>query len=147
MNNVEGVDELLQVLDTLGAPKATKRVARVGLNAGLTVIASAQRRSTPVGKNKRLKRAIGKRLKKNRQNGIHEAKAGINVAKKGNKRAPHGPIVALGTRMRKTRTGANRGRVRVNNWIQRATLAARPRTLQTMRLKTLSAIEKEAAKL
>ena len=141
-----GVEQLTAKLDDLQAGKTTKKVARAGLNAGLAVVASVQRTSSPVGKTRQLKKAHGKRLKKNRRSGVYEAKAGVNVGKRGSNRAPHGHLVALPTKLRRTRSGASRGRMPGNDWINRATIAARPRALQKMRDKTWQAAKREVTR-
>lgn len=86
--------------------KAADRVARSAQGAKLTVINKAQKAAAPVGPTGNMKANVGKRNEKQKRTGIFEAKTGINVGKqsskkrRGVKRAPHGHLVALGTKPR-----------------------------------------------
>jgi len=119
------------------------------VSAGTTPVAAAQRKAAPRNKKNqsreyRLHKAIGKRTKK-KKGTVVSAKVGINIGRKGTKRAPHGAIVTLGTKRRKTDgTGANRGRMPRNDFIKRATRSARPEAQRRMKTKAEAEIEKLA---
>lgn len=121
---VSGVRELKRRLDRL-EKKDAKRIGRKAINRGLTIVARGVRAKAP---GRRIKKVVGKRNKRNRRKGIQEAKAGVGVAKKrdfSKSTAPHAHLVAAGTANRKTtgrgryRSGANRGRVKRNNFVAR----------------------------
>jgi len=129
---VTGDKEVAKVLRELGAThgkSVERRLARLALGAGLTPLAQRIRKGAPP--RTRIRKAIGKRNKRNRRKGIHEAKAGINVGSKAGK-APHGAWFAAGTADRTTKKGQNRGRMLGDNFVVRATKEARPRVQQAM---------------
>lgn len=103
--------------------KTQKKYARSALSQGMTIVAKAAKRAAPVGPTGNLRRAIGKRFKRIKQEGITQAKVGINVGKRAKlgttesgktkfagDSAPHGHLVALGTKPRYT--GARTYRVK-----------------------------------
>ena len=104
-----GDKELERTLRKL-ADKAADRVARNTLGAGVTVINKAQRQAAPVGPTGNAKADIGKRNERNERSGVFEAKTGVGVGKKATKlrkgivNAPHGHLIALGTKPRTRKT-------------------------------------------
>jgi len=116
--DLSGVPEVHAVLKDLGATygdNIESKLARAAIGAGLTRMARILRRAAP----KQMKKAIGTRHQKKRGNGVHGAKAGINVGKKAG-RAPHAHFFVLGTEKRWNSRGAFRGRVRANFFVSRA---------------------------
>lgn len=148
--------------------KAADRVAKSVINAELTALVKAQRRLAPVGKTGRLKKSLGKSLKRKAKTD-YRAKAGLNVGtktekslqtKKGRGQANHGHLVALGTRqrfrktiggkfayvVRPSSTQLSAGVMPRNDFIRRATAQATA-GLQAAGLKAAAkAIKRELAK-
>lgn len=144
-----GIDEIDDKLQTL-EKKSGKSVARSAINAGLAVLSRSIKKEAPVGATKRLKKSIGKRFKKNRRKDLMEAKAGINVAKKSARQAPHGHLVTLGTQHRQTNRkggGESRGKMPVNDFVKRGTENAKPQVMPAMVQKAEQALERELRKL
>lgn len=134
--------------------RAARRVNRNAVNAGLTVVAKAQRQEAPTGATRATRKSVGKRFKKSFKTQQHEAKAGIHVGKKkrrpdGSKGqvAPHAHLTALQTQPRYTRTGAFRGAVQSNDWIGRGHRKSQASALNRMTAKLAEGIAKEQAKL
>ena len=128
------------------AKKGQKKVARSALSKGLSVIAKGIRKEAPVGKTKAVRKAIGKRLRKNKRTGIHEAKVGVNVAKKKGKQAPHGHLVAAGTAERQHKSGKSTGSVDPNPFVERGFRATQGKAMSTIKKTMRDGIEKEARK-
>lgn len=87
MEGLKGLDALVKTLDGL-KDKASKKAARAGVNAGLTVLAKAMRsavNSSSASPNvkRRARDVIGKRLQK--AQGQTTGKAGFGVGKRGKK--------------------------------------------------------------
>ena len=143
--NMTGVKEIDAVLDGL-EKKTAKKIGRASINAGLGEMRKEIRKRAPVGKTQLLKKSIGNRFKRNKKKDLMEAKAGINVGKKKGKRAPHGHLVALGTNIRQSPNGANRGRVEANDFVRQGTEAALPSVKSKMIAKSKQVLEKELAK-
>ena len=127
------------------ARRGANRVARRGLGKALTVLARAMRAEAP---NKTMKASIGKRNKKNRRKGIHEAKVGPNVGNKGKgeKRTPHAHLFILGTKERFTKTGASRGAMPQNDFVRRAAEKSRESAAAAMKAEIRKQIKIEASK-
>ena len=142
------LDRGLKDLDARGV----KALQRRAVNAGLRVVARAQKNAAPVGETGLLKRSIGSRFRKfGRGAGkVLTGKAGINVATAGarakGRYAPHGHLVALGTRPRVTKAGASRGRVGANDFIRGAAAAAGRSALAAAELAVRRALPAEVAK-
>ncbi|HCS53285.1 HK97 gp10 family phage protein [Rubinisphaera sp.] len=163
---ISGDKELDRVLRLLGE-KAIRKMARVSLGKGLTVLARSIRAVVPSAttsghSNRSIKKAIGRRNKKNRRHGFHEAKAGIHVGKKSG--APHAHLIGLGTdhryagfssrqkgyRGEARRTGsaiAYRGRIEANDFIKRGLESANSEVLSKIAQEFERQLELETAKL
>lgn len=148
------------------ADKSADRVARSVLGAGLTVINKAQRAAAPVGPTGNLKANIGKRNERNKRKGVFEAKTGVGVGKqkrlraKGIASAPHGHLVALGTKPRyrktiggkfgfiknPTREQLSTGTMPKNDFIKRSYQSARGAAQSKMKRQAEKALAREAAK-
>lgn len=142
-----GEKELEKILKTMSG-RAAERISSAALSGGLTVLRREMRKAAPVGKTGQLKKSIGSRNEKNKRNGIRTAKAGINVGRtrKTTVRAPHGHLVALGTKERFTKSGASRGRVVANGFIQSATSAAQGQLTAAMVKRAKKTLERELRK-
>jgi HK97 gp10 family phage protein len=93
------------------ADKSADRVARAALGGAMTAVTKVMRKMAPVGATGNLKRSIGSRFEKGNKKNKPQAKVGINVGRRTKKQrsqaeagrivgAPHGHIVALGTKRR-----------------------------------------------
>ena len=160
-----GDKELEATLKKL-ADKSADRVARSVLGAGLTVIAKAMRNAAPVGKTGSVKASIGKRNQRNKRKGLFEAKAGVNVGKKKKQlstaiaTAPHGHLVALGTKPRFRKSIGGRfgyiknpsqqqlstGTMPSNPFIKQAYESARGNAAAAMKKRAEKALAREAIK-
>ncbi len=155
---ITGDKELDRLLYQMGE-KSVRKIARIPLGKGLTVVARAIRREVPAAttaghKNKRIKQAIGKRNKKNRRKGYHEAKAGIHVGKK--KGAPHAHLLALGTKERFSgKRGVvvrdakvhRKGRVKPNDFVKRGLQNADSEAMKRIEESFHEEFEKEVRRL
>lgn len=138
------------------------KLAKYALRAALTVISRAERAAAPVGATGAVKKSIGTQLKKSREG--FTAKAGINVGKRTKQRgkyAPHAHLVALGTKARYRKTIGGRfafirnpkreqlstGVMPSNPFIRQAYAQSRAAATAAMRNKTMTALQKEVAKL
>ena len=141
-------------------------MARSTLGAGLTVINKAQRQAAPVGPTGNLKANIGKRNERNKRSGVFEAKTGIGVGKKSTKlrkgivNAPHGHLVALGTKPRTRKTIGGKfsylknptqqqlstGTMPSNPFIKQAYESARGNAQSRMKKAAEKSLAREAAK-
>jgi HK97 gp10 family phage protein len=159
---VDGIDALRSRMAEL-AVNGVDRASRKGLRAGVRELAAAQKAAAPVGtpgrKNRRgepikpggLRRAIRSRVvtqTKGHGRGITRAKAGMNVGLRPDdrRRAPHGHLVAKGTKKRQTKTGQNRGTMPANDFIRKASASAASRAVQTMQRVTAEELRKEIAR-
>lgn len=127
-----GHDAVRAVVRELGethGKSVERRLARIALSAGLTPLASQIRKRAPKGSS--LRKGIGRRNKRSRRKGIHEAKAGLNVGSRAGT-ARHGHLYTLGTKRRQTRAGANRGRMPADDFVSVATREAEPRVVSRM---------------
>jgi hypothetical protein len=124
-----GYASMLDRIQQLQSPKVRDRIIKAGLGAGLNRIRTGIAKEAPKGSQSKsirkgakesdsyrkaitgegenqdkptIKKAIGRQIKKGGQGGVWFAKAGVNVGLKagGPKRAPHGHLVALGTKDR-----------------------------------------------
>ena len=156
---ITGVKELDAKLKRLST-KTAKKAARAGLGAGLTVLAKKMRQmapkaTTPGHSNRSIKASIGKRQKKDKVTGITSAVAGIDVGKKKSKQVPQAHLLALGTVVRtrksvggKFKGSENKGTGKVigNDFIKRASDAARSEAVSAILAKANEVIQREAAK-
>lgn len=99
---VTGIEDLDRNLKALGAT-VENRIAKKALLDGAKGLARLQAAAAPVGPSGNLKAAIAARAVS--KSGHPSAKSGINVGKRqlgvhGLARAPHGHLVALGTKLR-----------------------------------------------
>ena len=94
------------------------RLAGTVVSAGARKLKTLIQRSAP---DRKLRNAVGSRRVIAR--GEITAKAGMNVGRKRN-RAPLAHIRLLGTKNRRTRSGANRGRIKGNNFVATTTQTA-----------------------
>jgi len=143
---VTGDDELKRILNLLGrtyGDSFERRVARSAIAGGLSETVKIERSGTG---SKRHRKAIKSRFKRNKRTGVHEAKAGANVGGKGNA-APDIHFELLGTNERKTKSGANRGRIKAVPWIRRTVNQGRTRIQLAMRRAGQKRFNKERAKL
>lgn len=166
---VTGIAELDRKLESL-PQKARTKCLRPALSQALTIEVKAIKAAAPVGKTGALKRSIGKRIKFKRD-GTIVAKAGINVgsrtkASKLLKAAgvtvksvgrsaymslhntvsgvsPHGHLVALGTKQRTTKSGANRGVMPPNPFVRRAAASVQSSVLSKIESVVRTNLDKE----
>lgn len=139
------LDAKLERLDT----RTRKKFTRSALGKAGTIIVKAIKRNTPVGLTKRLKRAIGKSLKKVKQTAgkfFQGMRAGVNVGKKLSRSAPHGHIVVLGTKTRTTKKGKSTGKVVPNDFARKAMKSSMGRANRTIKDTLLQKIQAEANK-
>ena len=117
--DVEGADQLIRTLRTFRTDQP--RGSRI---AGTVVAAGAHRLKRGIQQeapDRKLRNAVGSRRVITR--GTITAKAGINVGRKRNT-APWAHVRTLGTKVRRTRSGANRGRIKGDNFVATATQSA-----------------------
>lgn len=130
--DLSGVPQVAAVLKDLGrqyGDSVERRLGRAALGAGLRESAKIIREAAPKGS--RIKKSVGTRFARNRYKGIHEAKAGLNVGKKSGT-APHAHFFVLGTSVRQTSDGANRGKVEAQKFVRNAIGQNAPRILVAM---------------
>ncbi len=141
------LDRILKKMEN-GASK----ISKAGLSKALTVSANAMRAEAPT---KPFKASIGKRNKRNRRKGIHEAMAGIHVAAKGrlaNKiknKSWLAHIFVLGTKQRHTKFGHRRGRIKPIegvSFVKRAAMSSANNARAALRKEVWRRIKLEAAK-
>ena len=160
--DVQGVEELERKLNSLAYAGASRASAK-GIRAGLKVLEKAQKAAAPVGTAGRvrkgkviipggMKRSIRSRFLKSGkgpEKGMQTAKAGLNVGRKRRDplRAPHGHLYTLGTKQRRTKSGANRGVMPARPFIAQASRAVENEAIQAVATVTAREIEREAAKL
>lgn len=146
---VTGVDEIERRLRHL-ADKGKDRVSRSALGGGLTVVRKEIKKAAPK-ESGQLRKSIGRRLEKRKGNRPMVAKAGINVGKtrkgKTANRAPHGHLVALGTKQRQRKgSGGSTGRMPANTFVRDATRSSRSAALERMQEFATKALAREAAR-
>lgn len=111
------LDARMSLLDKRTRKKYTRRA----VGKGGTILVRALKRAAPVGKTRNLKKAIGRSMKKVKQGAdkfFQGLRVGMNVGKKITRQAPHGHLVVLGTRKRKTKSGKSTGRMPKNDFIK-----------------------------
>jgi len=161
---VEGVPELKKALGRLSSTGA-RAASRSALNAGMKPLVAATKRE--VQKQTEMKtgllyKSVASRQRKNRRKGVYEAKAGLNVTRKGDKSARHAHLIALGTKMRFTKPShgwtasgtfveeslksRRRGVGPKHPIVPRANAASRSESLQAMKTKLADQIQVQAAK-
>ncbi len=159
-----GDDLIEKALGRLASDKVADRFAKSCLNAGLTVVAKSIKKAAPQGASGQLKASIGKRLERNKKNGIVTAKTGVNVGKqkKGKERnvAPHSHLVALGTRARTRKSIGGRfsylknpteqqlssGTMPANHFVKTAYNSARSAMTAAMQKRAMKKLADEAVK-
>jgi len=93
----KNINRMLKKVET----KLERKTARRALKKGLGPAAARIRKLAPSGKKKKLKKAVGSKVGKDRSAGYaNTAKVGVNIGKKGTRRAPHAHLVILGTKFR-----------------------------------------------
>lgn len=135
---IVGFDELKSTIKELGANhgKSVERaLAKRALRAMLKPVTASIKRDAPTlsktrmtGKGKRrrparvpiIRKSIGSSFKRNKRRNVHEAKAGLNVAKKTNGQFKQAHLYTLGSRKRRTKAGLNRGRMERNDFVAKA---------------------------
>lgn len=136
-----------------------KRIMRNSVNRALTIIAGEIRKSVPKaitpGHNmRRVKKSVGTRRYKAKRD-QYAGKTGLRVGNRVLDRsvglttsnvAPHAHWIPLGTRERKTQSGANRGKVRPRGFVPQAASRAEPKALEEMRKRFKKDLAKETAK-
>lgn len=120
--------------------RGLRRATRKATNKSLTVVRKAVVTEAPVGRTRRLRKDIGKRLNKSGQSMEISGKVGPNVAKRklnrdGSKtnRAPHGHLNVLGTVARFTKRGARRGSMPQNDFVTRGFVKSQSSAASTMK--------------
>lgn len=153
ITGVKKVDRRLKRL----ALKDAKRIGRAAINKGMTPVVKEIRKATPKGPTGTLKKAVGKRNKKNRRTGIQEAKVGYNVGlkhrkakpgakRKPKKRAPHAHLFGIGTKSRSWKSGKSTGRMPGNKAVGKAYRASAQKSLAVMKQSVDDGIKKAARK-
>lgn len=150
------LDRVLRDLDL----KMQKKIARGALAKSLTPVAQAIKSEVPGWKS--VRKAIGKRNKKNKRSGLHQAKVGVNVgkkpAKKGEvehgkpippgKQVPWATPLATGTGKRFIKTGKRKGqytgRIDKDNFVQRGWNRSKSESLDTLQKSIWDGIVKGA---
>ncbi len=98
------------------AEKEAKKIARKAVRSGMAVVGKALKQAAP---DKATRKSIGNRQKRSRGL-LVSAKIGVNVAKKKGKQVPTAIWTTLGTVVRKTKSGANRGSIKPQDFIPAA---------------------------
>lgn len=128
--------------------KTRKKITRAAISKGGTVLVKSIRSETPVGKTRKLRKSIGKSLKKSRNFQTNEdfqgLRAGANVGKKAEKSAPHTHLNVLGTQERFHKSGKSTGKMTPNDFVKRGASKALPEVDATIKRELLKRIEKEA---
>lgn len=105
-----GIKELDKKLKKL-IDRDAKRIMRNAIRSGLRVGAKQLKDDVPVGKTKKLKKAVGHSLKRDKKLKATVGKWGINVGAKKGKAARHGPSLMTGTKERFHKDGKGVGRI------------------------------------
>lgn len=142
-STLEGADEINRKLHllTVHDEKLGKRVMTPVFRAGGTAIAKQVRRRAP---GKSLRRSVGSKLR--RRKGQLSVKAGLNVGKKGGKRLHQAHLLTIGTKRRQTRSGANRGRVKEDDFVAVAAKEAQGKAVEKMQTKLNQRLDIELPK-
>lgn len=161
MTGDKQVERMLRGMQTKDADRISKKCVRAQLNEGVKEV----RKGAPRGKTKELSKSIGSRLEASRKKNTVTAKFGINVGKRSKKsvatrgkthRAPHGHLVALGTKDRKrkriggkfahitnpTNEQLRTGRMTPNKFVSEGTARARPKMAAAAQRKAALEIKK-----
>jgi len=134
---IQGVPEVKKIIEELGAThgKSVERnLAKQALRAMLKPVAAAIKRDAPKLSRSRLtgqrqkrlakvgtiRKAVGSRLSRNKRRNIHEARAGLNVAKSRGKHFRQAHLYTLGSKRRTTRKGLNRGQMGGDDFVIKA---------------------------
>lgn len=152
---ITGVAELDERLLKVGS--GIGRVTKRAIFAGLGPLVNRMRQLAPVNRRRwrskkakpgLLRKSIARRIKRDKKANVSTGVAGINVGRKSasHLRAPHGHLVALGTRGRKTKKGKNRGVMPKNDFVKRAQQSAEGAAVAAMKSAVNEGIEKELAK-
>lgn len=160
----DGVKELIATLKEVGG-KGAKNGAKAAMRAGQKPILQQLRQEvkTQAGKvTGILQKSPGQSVDSTKE-GIVTGKVGINVGtKRGGYRitggagktrrvnarqtAPHAHLIAMGTKVRQTKTGANRGKVTRHPMVPAAVSKSRSASLHAMEAKLQERIQIEVAK-
>lgn len=169
---ITGDAELEKKLKGL-SDKAADKIARSALSGAMWYTAKVMRRAAPVGATGDLQKSIGSRFEKGNKKNKPVAKVGINVGKQTKKRqqktqaeigriirAPHGHLVALGTKRRTRKTIGGRfaflnpakpeqlttGVMPAEPFVKQAYEAARAGVTAAMTKRATKALAREVAK-
>lgn len=135
--------------------KDADRISKTCLRAGMGEYRKEIRKAAPVGATKELRASIGARLERNKKTNVVSAKVGINVGKRTKRviakrgkvhRAPHGHLVALGTKPRRRKRIGGKfasitnptdqqlrtGQMTPNKFVSEASARAKPRAHAAM---------------
>lgn len=138
--NLPAFDHLTQQLRMMGS-KVERKVMRKSLKAGAGVILRAAKALAPVGRTKNLKKSMaisrGVRIRKYPHGTM------MAVLGPGWPLGAHGPIVEEGTKMRRTRSGASRGRMPAMPFLAPAVAAQTAAATARVRSEVAKGIEKE----
>jgi len=146
---VHGVNKLMAEFDRL-AQEPNKEAGMAAARAGATTLAKVYRSHAPTSELSRrnrtafrqdgiaidrtpMKQAVGTRVRRGRGKKGPQFRTGFNVGRKGRRRAPHAHLVILGTSVRQTRSGENRGRMPGRPGIGSAVNSAIPKAIAAMR--------------
>lgn len=161
MTGDKQVERMLRNMQTKDADRISKRCIRAQLNEGVKEV----RKGAPRGETKALAKSVGARLERKRKTHEVVGKFGINVGKRSKKavasrgkthRAPHGHLVALGTKLRtRKRIGGKfagitnptaqqlrTGRMNPNKFVSEGTARARPKMAAAAQRKAALEIKK-----
>jgi len=150
-NIVEGAKALEATLKGV-RESVRQRIMRSSVNRALVIVSREIRKSVPAAKtrghnmNRRVKKSIGvRRFKAKRDE--YAGKTGLRVGTTTNATiAPHAHWVALGTADRRTKSGANRGRVQPRSFVPAAFARSEPRAVEEMRKTFKKQLEREVVK-
>lgn len=116
---LDGFEEMRRLLREL--PKASQdRVMRPSMRAAARYIATREKEETPVGPKGNLKRGGGY-VRQSRDPGPYRVAYKVGYR---SRIAPHALIVDQGTKERRTKSGARRGRMPASLWFDRTFTAA-----------------------
>ena len=145
-----GAEEIGRAIERLKT-SADRKGARKAINKAINIIAKAYRDAAPNGPPKsnpnhlKMKKAVRRKVRIGSRNRPPTGKVGFDVGKKrGDKtRSYHSHLVSVGTVMRRTRTGANRGRVKPSSKIGNHVTAMMPRAVDAMFIEMFREIDAE----